>query len=112
MRRPLSHALFVALALGLGCARPAPPPPSEDALLPGDVVRPQIEFAPKAPWRAGAKVALGMLLRVERPGREGHSHLSEADVPGEGVSIRGSVTFFRDGVPLGEPLAVPFVKDC
>jgi len=105
MRRCL--ALAVLALAGCGVV-PAPEP----ALLPGDVVRPQVVFTPEGFWQAGVKSSAGILVEVHRPGREGVSYLYEEDVPGVGVEMRGRITFLAGGVKVGEALDVPFVRDC
>jgi len=93
------------LCLLAGCGRqPA-------ALRPGDKVRPEIALAPQAPWPAGARAAIGMLLQVHRPGRE-VTYLAEKDVAPEMATMRARVTFFQGDDVLGEPTEVPFVRDC
>lgn len=89
-----------------GCDRPAAP-----AIRPGDVVRPEVAFAPRGPWPAGAKVTVGMLVRVERPGGETH-YLRDDEVDPDRAVMTARVTFLGGGRPLGEPLEVPFVRDC
>jgi hypothetical protein len=96
----------VAVLLALGCARPADP-----VLRPGDVVRPEVAFAPKDPWPAGAEVAIGMLVQVERPGGETH-YLRDTEVAAEQAAMRARVTFLDGDLPLGNALEVPFVRDC
>jgi hypothetical protein len=89
-----------------GCARPVVP-----VLQPGDVVRPEVSFAPRDPWPAGAEVAIGVLFQVERPGGEAR-YLRDEEVAPEQAIMRGRVTFL-DGVrQLGDPIEVPFVRDC
>jgi hypothetical protein len=104
MRRWSPLWLLTALALS-GCGKPA-------ALQRGDVVRPQLALAPDAPWPAGCKAAIGILVEVHRPGRPGVGFLREEDVPPEGAVMRAKVTFLAGDVPLAEPLEVPFVRDC
>jgi len=101
-------SLFLPLvcAIAFGCTRPAAP-----ALLPGDVGRLEVSFAPKAPWDAGAKVAIGMMIRVERPGGEGH-YLNDQDVVIERAEMRVKVTFLAGEIVVGEPMDVPYVHDC
>ena len=101
--------LSVPLAVGLlaaGCGRTADP-----VLQSGDVVRPEIAFAPGQPWPAGAGVALGMLVRLDRPG-EDTRYLRDEEVNLGGAVMRGRVTFWEGDRRLGEPLEVPFVRDC
>lgn len=105
MRR--SFVVPLILLLFAGCGSPSAP-----ALLPGDEVRPQIAYAPEAPWVARAKVALGMLLEVHRPGRDEVAFLADGDVNPEEADMQARVTFFSGDETLGEPLALPFVKDC
>jgi hypothetical protein len=98
---------FLLLPLAAGCGRgPAP------ALQAGDVVRPRIALAPEAFWPKGAKAAVGMLLEVHRPGRREVTFLGDKEVPTEAAVMRAKVTFLRDNSALGEPLEVPFVRDC
>lgn len=97
-------AVAVLLSFLAGCG---PPPP---ALRPGDEVRPEVAVAPDAPWPADARVALGMLLQVHRPGRE-VTYLADGDVP-DAAAMQARVTFFAGDAALGEPLELPFVRDC
>jgi hypothetical protein len=103
-RRFLPVPLLVLLALG--CARPAAP-----VLRPGDVVRPEIAFAPRDPWPTGAEVAIGMLVQVDRPGGGSH-YLRDNEVAPDQAVMRARVTFLDGDLPLGNPLEVPFVRDC
>jgi hypothetical protein len=105
MRRSAPLVLLVTFAAA-GCGK-APP-----VLQRGDAVRPQLALAPDVPWPIGAKVAIGMLLEVHRPGRAEVGFLREEDVPLEGAEMAAKVTFFAGDAPLGEPLEVPFVRDC
>lgn len=100
----LAVPLFALLAIG--CARPDVP-----ALQSGDVVRPEVSFAPKVPWPADARVSIGVLARVERPGGEGH-YLKDEDVPLEQAVMSVRLTFFDGERVLGDPLEVPLVHDC
>lgn len=96
----------LAVLIVSGCARPVPP-----VLQSGDIVRPEVSFAPDAPWPAGAKVAIGMLARVERPGFETH-YLKDEDVPLERAVMSARVTFLDGERLLGDPLVIPLVHDC
>jgi hypothetical protein len=98
--------LAAALALSAGCGQPPA------VLQAGDEVRPEVAFAPKAPWREGDRVTLGMLLQVHRPGRAEFTYLGDKDVAAEQAEMRARVTFLNGDTPLAEPLDVPFVKDC
>jgi len=102
-------AVGLLLALSAGCGQPAPPPPP---LQPGDVVRPQIALAPEGRWPVGARVAIGMLLEVHRPGRREVSFLLDKEVAAELAVMRARVTFLKGNSALGKPLEVPFVRDC
>lgn len=105
MRRWFLSVPLVAL-LAPGCSRPAAPAPR-----PGDIVRPEIAFAPQGPWPAGAKVALGMLLLVNRGG-EPTRYVRDEEVNPERAVMRARVTFLDGDRPLGDPLELPFVRDC
>ncbi|HZV03688.1 MAG TPA: hypothetical protein VE999_01230 [Gemmataceae bacterium] len=105
MRRWFIPVLLVVL-LGSGCSRPDVP-----VLQPGDVIRPEIAFAPQAPWPPEAKVALGMLIKVHRPGGEAR-YLDDKDVTPEQAVMRARVTFLDGELQLGDPLEVAFVRDC
>jgi hypothetical protein len=98
----------LAALLAAGCAGRV----AESPLRPGDVVRPQVAFAPKAPWHQGTKVALGMLIQIHRPGRMEAAFLGDSDVRPEQAVLRCRVTFLDGDEPLDEPLEVPFVHDC
>jgi hypothetical protein len=101
----------VALAVVLlapGCSRPAAPDP---VLQPGDVVRPEVSFAPREPWPSGASVTIGVLLLVERGGGEAR-YLRDQEVDPEQAVVRARVTFLDGDRPLGDPVEVPFVRDC
>jgi hypothetical protein len=105
MRRWFLLVPLVVL-LGSGCARRNAP-----VLGPGDVIQPEIAFAPHAPWPSGARVTLGMLIKVHRPGSEAR-YLADKEVAPEQAVMRAKVTFLDGDVPLDEPLEVPFVHDC
>ena len=105
MRRSFIATLLLILFTGCG---QSPDP----ALLPGDVVRPQIAYAPEAPWTGGDKVALALLLEVHRPGRNEVTFLDEEDVQPEQAVMQARLTFFDGEESLGDPLELPFVKDC
>jgi hypothetical protein len=92
--------------LAAGCTRPVTP-----ALQPGDVVRPEIAVAPAAPWPAGSKATIGVLLRVERPGGTSR-YLMDEDVDVERAEMAVRVTFLDGERVVGEPREVPLVKDC
>ncbi len=96
----------LAVLLGSGCARPAVP-----VLRPGVVVRPEIAFAPRAPWPSGATVTLGMLVKVHPPVGE-DLYLGDKDVTPEQADMRARVTFFDGDLQLDDPLEVLFVHDC
>ncbi|MGL4554857.1 MAG: hypothetical protein ACRC33_27130 [Gemmataceae bacterium] len=93
------------LLFAAGCG-PAPP-----ALRPGDEVRPEVAFAPEGAWKAGGRVAVGMLLAVHRPGRP-VTYLGDKDGSAGLATMKVRVTFLDGDSPVGEPLEVPFVKDC
>lgn len=105
MRRWLIHS-FLAVLLASGCARPAAP-----ALRPGDVVRPEVAFAPRDPWPAGAEVTIGVLVRVDRPGDKPR-YLRDEEVAPDRAVMRARVTFLDGDRPLGDPLEVRLVRDC
>ncbi|HEY7427647.1 MAG TPA: hypothetical protein VH682_25675 [Gemmataceae bacterium] len=105
MRRWFLLVSLVVL-LGSGCARPDAP-----VLGPGDVIQPEIAFAPRAPWPPGARVALGMLIKVHRPGGEAR-YLGDKDVTPEQAVMRAKVTFLDGDFQLDDPLEVSFVRDC
>lgn len=107
MRQWLLPIPLVVL-LASGCAGPAEPVLQ---LQPGDVVRPEVSFAPRDPWPTGARVSLGVLLRVERPGGVSH-YLMDDDVPLEQADMTARVTFLDGDRVLGDPLEVPLVHDC
>ncbi len=103
------HVALLLLALA-GCRPPEPPPPP--ALLPGDSVQPQVLFIPRVPLTAGVNARIDILLQARRPGREAVTYLYEKDIPDEGVEMWATISFLAGGTLLGEPLKVPFVKDC
>lgn len=96
----------IAVLLAGGCSRP-----ETHTLQPGDVVRPEILVAPRDLWHAGDKVTIGVLVRVERAGGESR-YLRDAEVAADGEVVTARVTFLDGEHPLGEPLAVPFARDC
>jgi hypothetical protein len=104
--RDRSLPLMLSALLMVGCSRPEAPP-----LQPGDVVRPELAFAPDSPWPADAKVAVGMLVRVERAGSESR-YLYDKEINLEQVVMAGRVTFFNGEQVMGEPHELPFVHDC
>lgn len=106
MPRPWPLLAPCVTLLAIGCARPVTP-----ALQPGDVVRPEVAFAPRGPWPAGSKVTMGVLVRVERPGGEAR-YLRDDEVGADEEVIVGRVTFLDGERPLGEPFEVPFARDC
>lgn len=106
MRARLVPIPLVAL-LAFGCARSEAPA----GLQPGDTVRPEISFAPKEPWHTGDRIAVGVLLRVERAGGEGH-YLQDKDVVIERAEMGSWITFLNGEQIVGDPLAVPLVHDC
>ncbi|HVK07598.1 MAG TPA: hypothetical protein VM597_02360, partial [Gemmataceae bacterium] len=67
--------------------------------------------APREPWAAGAKVTVGILLRVERAGAAAR-YVRDEEVAPERAAMRARVTFLDGDRLLGEPLEVPFVRDC
>jgi hypothetical protein len=56
-------------------------------------------------------VAIGMLVRVERPGGEAR-YLLDGEVAPDSAVMTARVTFLNDGLPLGDSLDVPLVRDC
>src|SRR5262245_47615611 len=88
--------------LELGCARSVGP-----VLRPGDVVRPELAFAPQAPWRPEAAAAIGMLVKVDQPGKEGR-FLEDREV-GDQADMWARITFFDGDLQMGDPLEAPFV---
>ncbi len=105
LRRWVLAVPCVAL-LAFGCSRPAAP-----ALQTGDVVRPEISFAPNAPWPADAKVSVGVLLRGERPGVESY-YLKDEDVVIERAVMGARITFLNGEQIVGDPLDVALIHDC
>jgi len=106
MRRLWRVSTLGVVLFVFGCTQPVAP-----AIQPGDTVRPEVSFAPADPWPAGAKVTVGVLARVERPGGGSH-YLKDQDVPAERVVVRARVSFWDGERPLGEPSEVPLVHDC
>jgi hypothetical protein len=100
-----SLPLPLVVLLGTGCARSVGP-----ALLPGDVVRPELAFAPPPPWPPGSMVTIGMLVIVYRSGDEGR-YLEDREVSDQ-ADMRARMTFFDGDLQLGDPLELPFVRDC
>lgn len=95
----------LVLLLGSGCARSVGP-----VLLPGDVVRLELAFAPQSPWPPGSVVTIGMLVRVYRPGDEGR-YLKDREVSDQ-ADMHVRMTFLDGDLRLGDPLELPFVRDC
>jgi hypothetical protein len=56
-------------------------------------------------------VALGVLVQVDRSGGETR-YLRDEEVAPEQAVMRARVTFLAGDRPLGDPLAVPLVRDC
>jgi hypothetical protein len=98
--------LLVPVVFVIGCSQTAAP-----VLQPGDVVRPEVSFAPQSPWTEGASVAVGVLMRVERSGRD-NVYLKDADVPLERTVMRARVTFLDGERLVEEPRDVSLVHDC
>ncbi len=94
------------VVLACGCT-----PQSPSGLQLGDVCQPEILFAPDGPWTAGTKVSIGMLIKLERT-RNGSNYLADADVVPEQITMMATITFFDGRRRMGEPLEVPFVRDC
>lgn len=90
---------------GSGCAHSVRP-----AFQPGDVVRPEIAFAPPAPWPTDAAVAIGMLIRIDAPGGESR-YILDTEVRDQ-PKMRARITFFDGDDQLGDPLEMPFIRDC
>jgi hypothetical protein len=100
------HFLLPLLVLlGSGCARSVGP-----LLQPGDVVRPELALAPTSPWRSGVVLAIGMLVKVDRPGNE-ERYLEDREVSQQ-ADMSARLTFLDGDLQLGDPLEVPFVRDC
>jgi hypothetical protein len=106
--RPWCLLPLVAL-LAVGCARPDAD--TGPAPQPGDVLRPELAFAPDGPWAAGDEVTVGMLVKGVRPDGEGY-YLRDKDVDIGRAVMGGRLTFFAVERMLGEPRELPFVKDC
>ncbi|MCU0704881.1 MAG: hypothetical protein MUF18_12960 [Fimbriiglobus sp.] len=102
--RLLSFPLFALLAFG--CNRPSVAPVPQI----GDVIHPEISFAPEGPWAAGETVSIGVLLRVERTG-ETRFYLTDKQVTDK-RTVTGRLVYLSGGNPMGDPLELPFVKDC
>jgi hypothetical protein len=98
--------IVLVVLLASGCSRSG-----GSVLRPGDVVRPEVAFAPRAPWPAGARAVLGLLLLVERPGVEAR-YLRDEEVNLDQAVLLARVTFLNGERLLGNPLEVPFVRDC
>src|SRR5262245_54998537 len=96
---------FIVL-LAFGCSRPDVP-----ALQSGDVARPEISVAPREPWHAGDEVAIGVLVRVQRPDGEGY-YLKDKDVVIEQAVMNARWTLLDGERPLGDPTEVPLLHDC
>jgi hypothetical protein len=97
--------LLLVVQLGSGCARSV-----RAVLQPGDVARPEVAFAPQAPWPPGAAVAIGMLIRIDRPGGDSR-YLDDTEVR-DRPDMSARVTFFDGDRQLGDPIMLPFVRDC
>ena len=90
----------------LGCAKP-----DVTRFQPGDVCQPEIQYAPDTPWAVGSKVAIGMLIKLEKPSGKS-DYIADTMIVPEQATISARVTFFDGDRVLGEPLEVPFVRDC
>lgn len=106
--RLLFALIPLASLLAFGCARPDTP---RAVLQPGDVVRPELSFAPKEPWHTGDRIAVGVLLQGERPGGERY-YVKDADVTLDRVVVKARLTFWTGEQIVGESLDVTLVHDC
>jgi hypothetical protein len=103
----LAGALLGCVCLNSGCSQSA-----ATKLQPGDIVQPELSFAPEAPWATGSTVAIGMLVRVERAATPAR-YLNDEEVPAEQATMHLQVLFLaEDERPLGEPTLIPLVRDC
>ena len=107
MIRRMAATLPCVVLLVFGCS----PPVNSPVLQPGDVGRPEVVFAPNAPWSEGVEVCIGMLARIDRPSGSRY-YLLDKDISLERVEMSGRLTFFRDEQLIGEPHELPFVHDC
>lgn len=99
------YLLLTVVLFEMGCSRSGSP-----ILQPGDFVRPEIAFAPAAPWRAGASVVFGMLVKVDRPGAPSR-YLQDSEVR-DSPAMQLRITFLDGERQLGDPLELPFIRDC
>lgn len=112
MRRSL-----LAAALGVfvvsGCGEPsARQQPNDPVVQRGDTVVPEVAVAVQDQGAEGRRMAVSLLVQVHRPGRPNVAYLNDTDVSVERAVMRARITYFADDSPLGEPLEVPFVRDC
>jgi hypothetical protein len=78
---------------------------------PSDVCQPEIQYAPDAPWAVGSNVAIGMLIKLEKPSGKS-DYIADTMIVPEQATMSARVTFFDGDRVLGESLEVPFVRDC
>jgi hypothetical protein len=104
--RSCSILAICIVMLACGCRQQ-----NSTGFQPGDVCQAEIVYAPDGPWTAGTKVSIGMLVRLQRAGGASN-YLSDTAVVPEQATMMATITFFDVRRILGEPLEVPFVRDC
>jgi len=95
--------------LAFGCDRP-PEPVHVPGLQPGDTVRLEISISPKL-LHTGDRVAVGVLLRGERPNGETY-YINDEEVAIERTVMSTRIAFLNVERLVSEPLDVPLVHDC
>ena len=103
--RSCSILAICIVMLACGCRQQ-----TSTGFQPGDVCQAEIVYAPDGPWTAGTKVSIGMLIKLVKPSGQS-DYISDSAIMPEQATMMATITFF-DGRRLGEPLEVPFVRDC
>jgi hypothetical protein len=106
MMRLLAVLVFCIVLAASGCTRPA-----ASGFRDGDRCVSELQYAPAEPWTAGTKVTLGMLLKLERSSGE-VAYVMDTDIVPEKATMSATITYWDGLRRMGQPLEVPFVRDC